>query len=402
MDAALKFSLCAFRALPLWIVVLAFVLSGLFFGNVGFAGQTAVPRKDSHPALSTQHSAPKREPHLANIRQLTFGRKNAEAYFSFDGDQLIFQSTNNWATAGGAGPEAGGGVEGGGLSCYQMYIMDVASREVRLVSTGLGGTTCGYFYPGGRRVLYSSTHLSGPNCPPKPPRGKRYRWALHDYEIFSARLDGQQVQRLTVAPGYDAEATISPDGRKIVFTSMRDGDLELYTMSLDGTRLKRLTHEVGYDGGAFFSPDSRRIVYRASHPKAEAELAAYQDLLKQNLVEPGQLEIFVMNADGSGKKQVTSNGASNFAPFFHPDGRRIIFSSNQQDRQPGKGSRSGRPTFQLHLIGDDGKGLEQITFLGRFNSFPMFSPDGKQLVWVSDRHATKQGEFNIFLADWMP
>ena len=369
----------------------------------GLAGSAAgvQPATSDHEPRTLSSPAQPAEPHLANIRQLTFGRKNAEAYFSFDGDRLIFQSTNDWTQAGGAGSVTGGGASAG-LSCYQMYIMDMVSREVRLVSTGLGGTTCGYFYPGGRRVLYSSTHLAGPNCPPEPPRGKRYRWALHDYEIVSARLDGQQLQRLTVSPGYDAEATISPDGRKIVFTSMRDGDLDLYTMGLDGTGVKRLTHEVGYDGGAFFSPDSRRIVYRASHPKAEAELEAYQTLLKQNLVEPGQLEIFVMNADGSGKKQVTNNGASNFAPFFHPDGRRIIFSSNRQDRPPGKEPRSRRPTFHLHLVGDDGKGLGPVTTLGGFNSFPMFSPDGKQLVWVSDRHATKPREFNIFLADWIP
>ena len=337
------------------------------------------------------------ERHLANIRQLTFGRQNAEAYFSFDGTKLIFQSTNDWVTGRGEGPVPSRSAGKTGLGCYQMYVMDLDSGTIRLVSTGAGTTTCGYFFPGDRRVLYSSTHLVGPNCPPKPKREGRYRWALDDYDIFSVRVDGQQVQRLTATPGYDAEATISPDGKTIVFTSVRDGDLDVYAMNLDGTHLRRLTDEFGYDGGPFFSPDSRRIVYRASHPRDPAEIEQYKALLAERLVEPGQLEIFVMNADGTGKRQVTANGASNFAPFFHPDGQRIVFSSNQHDSR-----REGPPTFHLYLISDAGTGLERLTFTGRFNSFPMFSPDGKQLVWVSDRNATERGEFNIFLADWVP
>lgn len=335
-----------------------------------------------HTAAESTHV----EPHLANVRQLTFGGKNAEAYFSFDGDKLIFQSTN----------EPG---KGAVHECYQMYIMDLDGSNIQRVSTGVGGTTCGYFYPGGRRVLYSSTHLQGPRCPPQPPRGERYRWALDDYDIFSARVDGQQIQRLTNSPRYDAEATVSPDGKTMVFTSMRGGDLDLYAMNLDGTHVRQLTHEVGYDGGAFFSADSRRIVYRASHPQDQTALEYYQELLAQDLVEPSHLELFVMNADGSERRQVTSNGAANFAPFFHPDGRRIIFSSNVS---PEATSKESRPSFHLHLINDDGTGLEQVTVSGNFNSFPMFSPDGTRLVWASDRNVSKRGEFNIFLADWVP
>lgn len=334
------------------------------------------------------------ERHLANIRQLTVGRQNAEAYFSFDGDKLIFQSTNDWTkqpTSSAQKPAADG------LGCYQMYVMDLHSGQVRLVSTGTGATTCGYFYPGDRRVLYSSTHAVGSNCPPKPNKGGAYRWALDDYDLYSVRIDGQQMQRLTTTSGYDAEGTISPDGRTIVWTSVRDGDLDLYAMNLDGTGIRRLTDDVGYDGGAFFSPDSRRIVYRAAHPTDHAEIARYQELLAQRLVEPGQLEIFVMNADGGGKRQVTANQASNFSPFFHPDGKRIIFSSNVETRGEG-----GRPSFHLYLVNDDGTGLERLTTEGKFNSFPMFSPDGKRLVWVSDRHAKEPGEFNVFLADWVP
>ncbi|MDA0739314.1 MAG: hypothetical protein O2999_06015 [Nitrospirae bacterium] len=325
------------------------------------------------------------ERHLTNITQLTVGGKNAEAYFSFDGDRLIFQSTKD---------PASGTIQ----ECYQMYIMDLKGENAYRVSTGYGETTCGFFYQGGRRVLFSSTHAADLKCPPKPERTERYRWPLDDHDIYSVRLDGREMQRMTSTAGYDAEATISPNGRKIVFTSVRDGDLDLYSMNNDGTGVKRLTTEVGYDGGAFFSPDNKRIVYRAQHPQTPEALKAYKDLLAKNLVEPGNLEIYVMNADGSEKRAVTSNGASNFAPYFHFDGRRIIFSSNLSNPPDHK----GRPAFQLHLVDDDGSVTDQITFEGHFNSFPMFSPDGKKLVWVSDRNATTRGEFNVFLADWVP
>ena len=348
-------------------------------------------RAKSAPAAKAPASA---ERHFKNIKQLTFGRQNAEAYFSFTGNKLIFQSTNNWMKDTYAATLKPDDIP---LGCYQMYVMDLESESVRLVSTGSGATTCGYFFPGDRRVLYSSTHLHGPNCPPKPKREGAYRWALDDYDLFAARIDGQEMQRLTNTPGYDAEATVSPDGKTIIWTSVRDGDLDIYAMDLDGSHHRRLTDDVGYDGGAFFSPDSKRIVYRASHPSDQTEIAHYKELLGQRLVEPGQLELFIMNADGSGKRQVTSNGASNFSPFFHPDGKRIVFSSNVETRGEG-----GRPSFHLYLVGEDGVGLERLTFEGEFNSFPMFSPDGKRVVWVSDRNAKQPGEFNVFLAEWVP
>ncbi len=334
------------------------------------------------------------ERHLANIRQLTFGRQNAEAYFSFNGNKLIFQSTNNWTKGGSPSPQK---PTESGLGCYQMYVMDLERDTVQLVSTGKGATTCGYFFAGDNRVLYSSTHAAGSDCPPKPKRDGAYRWALDDYDVYAVNLNGQELQRLTSSSGYDAEATISPDGKTIVWTSVKDGDLDLYVMNVDGSNPRRLTDEIGYDGGAFFSPDSKRIVYRAAHPTDPAEVTKYQELLAQRLVEPGQLEVFVMNADGTGKKQVTSNGASNFSPFFHPDGTRVIFSSNVETRGAG-----GRPSFHLYLVNEDGTGLERLTTEGHFNSFPMFSPDGRRLVWVSDRHAKQPGEFNVFLADWVP
>ena len=327
-------------------------------------------------AIADPAGPPGTERHLRNIKQLTFGGQNAEAYFSFDGRTLIFQSTRD------------------GRDCYQEYVMSLETGDIRLVSTGEGATTCGYFFPGDRRVLFSSTHFKGPRCPPKPVVQGKYRWALDDYDIFTANLQGRNITRLTATPGYDAEATIAPNGSRIVFTSVRDGDLDIYSMRLDGTDVKRLTTTIGYDGGPFYSPDSKRIVYRAFHPTDPEALAHYKDLLVQNLVEPSVLEIFVMDADGGNQRQVTRNGAANFSPYFHPDGRRIIFSSNLHDAQ--------RRTFQLFLTGDEGADLDQLTTEGTFNSFPMFSPDGTKLVWVSDRGAKEKREFNIFLADWVP
>ena len=354
---------------------MVFTLPPLMFAPHAFAEE--VQKANASPSTT--------EPHLKNIRQLTSGGKNAEAYFSFDGQTLVFQSTKD--------PD-----EKHLRPCYQIYTMDLDGTNKRRVSTGFGGTTCGYFFPGDRRILFSSTHMKSPQCPPALKRTKRYRWALDDYDIFSAHISGRDLQRLTASPGYDAEATVSPDGRKVVFTSVRDGDLDIYSMNIDGTNIKRLTHTVGYDGGAFYSPDNKRIVYRASHPDTPEARQAYKDLLAHNMVEPSNLEIYLMNADGSDQHAITHNGASNFAPYFFPDGQRVIFSSNLSSHSQGK----GRPSFQLYAMTDQGQELEQITVHGHFNSFPMFSPDGTQLVWVSDRHASGAREFNVFLADWVP
>ncbi|MDP2479449.1 MAG: hypothetical protein Q8W51_04865 [Candidatus Palauibacterales bacterium] len=315
------------------------------------------------------------ERHLRNLRMLTFEGQNAEAYFSADDRRLIFQATPR------------------GAGCDQIYIMDVDGGGRRRVSTGSGRTTCAYFFPDGSRILYSSTHLAAPACPPRPDYGQGYVWPLYDYDIFTADPDGSGLRRLTDTPGYDAEATISEDGNRIVFTSMRDGDLEIYTMDPDGGNVRRLTHEVGYDGGPFFSPDGRLIVYRAYHPATPREEAGYRDLLKRGLVRPSVMELWVMHADGSGKRQLTHNGAANFAPYFHPDGRRIIFASNMRDPS----SRD----FDLYLIGVDGSGLERVTTHSDFDGFPMFSRDGRRLVFESNRRGALPGETNIFVADWI-
>jgi TolB protein len=325
---------------------------------------------DSYDPLPT-------EKHLGKLHRLTSEGENAEAYFSFDGRKLIFQSTR---------PPYG---------CDQIFTMNLDATGLRLVSTGKGRTTCGYFLPGDRRVLFASTHEGGPDCPPRADMSQGYVWALYkDYDIYTARTDGSDLRPLTRTPGYDAEATISPDGRRIVFTSVRDGDLELYSMNLDGSDVRRLTNEKGYDGGAFYSPDSKMIVYRAHHPVESAAVSRYEKLLGEGLIEPRALEIMVMNADGSGKRQVTRNGRANFAPYFHPSGRQIIFASNMNDPR-------GR-NFDLFLINLDGSGLEQITFHETFDGFPMFNRDGTKLVFASNRHGVKEGETNVFLADWKP
>jgi TolB protein len=315
------------------------------------------------------------EKHLKNLRQLTFGGENAEAYFSSDGTQLIFQSTRD------------------GYGCDQIYTMDINGGNVRRVSTGKGRTTCSYFLPDGKHFIYSSTHLAGEGCPPKPSFSRGYVWAIDmGFDLFFSDFEGHLTQ-LTHTPGYDAEATISPDGKKIVFTSVRDGDLELYSMNTDGSGVRRLTHNPGYDGGAFFSPDNRKIVYRASHPRDEPTLARYKELLAQNLIEPGELELYIMNADGSNSVQITRNGAANFCPFFHPSGKQIIFASNLGDPR-------GR-NFDLYLINLDGTGLEQVTRNETFDGFPMFSPDGRKLVFASNRNGKVKGETNVFIADWV-
>lgn len=326
------------------------------------------------PAPSQEQVSAER--HLANIRQLTFGGTNAEAYFSYDEERLIFQSTR---------PP---------YQCDQIFVMNVDGSGQTLVSNGVGSTTCGYFFPDGKRLLYASTHGAGNDCFPRPDKSKGYVWGVWNaYDIYSANVDGSDIRVLTSSDRYDAEATISPVGERIVFTSARDGDLDLYTMNLDGSDVKRITNELGYDGGAFFSWDGRRIVYRAYHHTDSIAVAEYKALLAEQLVRPTQMEIFICDADGGNRRQITNTGSANFAPFFHPDNKRIIYSSNRNDPR-------GR-TFHLYVSNDDGTDMRQVTFEGSFNAFPMFTRDGKKLVFVSDRNAKGRYEFNIFIADWI-
>ena len=320
-------------------------------------------------------SAGQAERHLRNIRQLTFGGENAEAYFSADGTRIIFQSTRD------------------GVACDQIFTMKIDGSDVHRVSTGKGRTTCGYFYPGGKDILFASTHKAGDACPPKPSFERGYVWPIYDgYDIYRAHADGSGLHPLTTTPGYDAEATIAPDGT-IVFTSVRDGDMDIYSMKADGSGVKRLVNRPGPDGGPFFSWDGKLVAYRGRPLSAGPEYDDYLALLKEHLWRPTKLELYVMDRDGGHNRQITTLGAASFAPSWLPDGRRLIFASNVKDPR--------QRNFDIFLVNLDGSGLEQVTFNETFDGFPMFSPDGRHLVFASNRNAKVEGETNVFLAEWI-
>jgi Tol biopolymer transport system component len=321
--------------------------------------------------------AAQNSPHLAGLKQLTFGGQNAEAYWSPDGKRLVFQSTRD------------------GFACDQIYIMNADGSHPRLVSSGKGRTTCGYFLPDGKHFLYASTHEGGDACPPAPDRSKRYVWAVYDtYDIYLATDDGKIVKKLAGAKGYDAEATVNWKTKKIVYTSMESGDLDLWVMNLDGGGKKRITKEIGYDGGGVFSQDGKKLVWRAHRPRKPEDVTDYKQLLAQSLTSPMEMEIFIAPADGKSRKQLTSFGCASFAPTFSPDGKKIVFASNQHE--------CGGRKFELYMMNTDGTGLEQVTGFGGFTSFPEFSPDGRTLVFISDYQAKERYEFNVFTADWKP
>ncbi|MCC6286846.1 MAG: PD40 domain-containing protein [Chitinophagaceae bacterium] len=326
------------------------------------------------------------EVHFKNIQQLTFGGDNAEAYWSYDGRYIVFQRTS----------------AKDGLPCDQVFIGQVPKStaekfEYKLVSTGKGRTTCPFFTKDGRHIIYASTHLSADSCPPVPDRkkyGNKYIWPLYDsYDIFMADLDGKIIKQLTNAKSYDAEATLSPDGNSMIYTSDKDGDIDLYIMNLKTGKEKRVTNTLGYDGGAWFSPDGKKIIWRASRPKTEDEIKEYKDLLAENLVAPTQMEVWVANADGSNARQVTHYGQANWAPAFMPDSKRIIFASNHEYKR-------GFP-FNLYTINEDGTNLRKISRDKGFDAFPMFSPDGKKIIFCSNRNNGGTRDTNIFIADWV-
>jgi TolB protein len=312
---------------------------------------------------------------LADIRQLTSGGQNAEAYWSPDGKRLIFQSTR------------------GDSQCDQIYVMNADGSNQHMVSTGKGRTTCGYFLPDGKHILYASTHLAGDACPPAADRSKGYVWAVYpSYDIFEANDDGSGLKRLTEAPGYDAEATVNWKTKKIIYTSLGSGDLDLWTMNLDGSHKKQMTNGFGYDGGPVYSRDGSKIAWRANRPQTQETKKVYSDLLRDNLTSPMKMELLVSDADGKNARQITNFNCASFAPTFTPDGKQILFGSNKHDCDGRK--------FELYLINVDGSNLRQVTNFGSFTSFPEFSPDGKKLVFVSDWKASARYEFNVFTADW--
>jgi len=316
------------------------------------------------------------ERHFANLQQLTDGGQNAEAYFSYDGKELIFQSTRDER------------------ECDAIYRMNADGSNVRMVSSGKGVTTCSFIAPDNEAIIYASTYLGSDSCPPKPDMSRGYVWALyHDYDIFKADSDGSNIVQLTRTPGYDAEGVYSPKGDKIIFTSVRTGDLELFMMDPDGKNVEQITKMPGYDGGAFFSYDGEWICWRASRPEGEI-LKDYQELLREGFIRPTQLDLYMMNLKDRKPIRLTDNNAANFGPYFHPDGKKIIFCSNMDDPQ-------GR-NFDLYTIDVNTKKIERITFNPSFDGFPMFTHDGKKLVFASNRNNREPGETNIFIVDWKP
>jgi len=325
------------------------------------------------------------EKHFKNIQQLTFNGDNAEAYWSYDDKQVIFQRKN----------------EKEGIMCDRMFTgmipQNGAPFQFKQLGNGLGRATCGYFLPGGKQVIYASTHLGGDSCPPVPDRkqyGNRYLWPVYEsYDIFLADTSGKILKQLTKTKGYDAEATLSPDGKKMLFTSVRNGDLDLYIMDLKTEKVTQITKELGYDGGAWFSPDGKKIIWRASRPKTPEAIKDYKELLAKGLVAPTQMEVFIANADGSGQKQITALGQANWAPNFTPDGKRIIFCSNHEYAH-------GFP-FNMYLMNLDGSGIEKLSHSKGFDAFPMFSYDGKKLMFSSNRSSGGGYDINLFMVDWV-
>lgn len=355
----------------------------LLFVGCGTASKEAA-NTEARSASDSLLLHPEEMKYLKNIKQITFGGNNAEAYWSFDDQYLVFQSDYaEW-----------------GNSCDQIFYTDwknddLKNNQPKLLSTGMGRTTCSYFLPN-QTIVYGSTHLADENCPPVPDAREdgKYVWPIYpSFDIFTADMDGNIINQLTDEEGYDAEATVSPQGDKIVFTSMRTGDLELFTMNIDGTDVKQITNELGYDGGAFFSPDGSKLIFRSSRPKSEEEIKEYQDLLKDGLVTPTDMELYVCNADGSDLKKITDLGQANWAPFFHPSGDKIIFASNHT-------AERGFP-FNLYMINLDGTGLTRITRDETFDAFPVFSNDGKYIVFASNRNNGETRDTNLFVAEWI-
>jgi len=325
------------------------------------------------------------EKHFTNIQQLTFGGDNAEAYWSYDGSYITFQRTN---------PKEG-------INCDQIFIGKVPAAgqkfSYQLLSTGKGRTTCSYFLPDGKHVLYASTAKGSEECPPVPDRakyGNKYIWPLYNtYDIFIADLKGNITDQLTSAKGYDAEATLSADGKKMIYCSDKGGDLDLYVMDLSSKKEIQVTHQLGYDGGAWFSPDGKKIVWRASRPATPEAISEYKSLLAEGMVAPTNMEVWVADANGKNARQITNLGQANWAPNFTPDGKHIIFCSNHEYKR-------GFP-FNMYIVDLEGNGLEKISRDKGFDAFPMFSPDGKKIIFSSNRNNGGTRDTNLFMADWV-
>jgi Tol biopolymer transport system component len=371
------------RSLELENMILA---SKILYALISFAFVLCFGFKSNnvqHPPTFSDTLLYPEETYFKNLQQLTFGGDNAEAYWSYDGKSLVFQRTS----------------VKDGVPCDQIFIGKVPKRGepfiYKMISSGKGRTTCAFFTSDNKHVIYASTHNSGNDCPPVPDRskyGNRYIWPVYaSYDLFITDTAGKKIKQLTTTPGYDAEATLSADGRKMIFTSMRNGDLDLYVMDLKTAKVKQMTNKLGYDGGAWFSKNGKQIVWRASRPQSESEVKEYKELLKEGLVAPTKMEVWTANADGSDAKQITSLGQANWAPNFMPDGR-VIFCSNHEYIR-------GFP-FNMYILGKNGKDLEKISRDKGFDAFPMFSPNGKKIAFCSNRNNGGTRDTNIFIGDW--
>jgi len=322
------------------------------------------------------------ETHFKHLWMLTDGGENAEAYWSFDGKSLSFQRR----------------IPREGIDCDRIFVVSADGGLAEQVSNGRGVTTCSYYMPNGAEVLFASTHGEQDDCPPKPDFSQGYVWPIHpEFDIWVTDLESGMSRTLIGGPGYDAEATVSPTGDRIVFTSTRTGDLELFTCDLDGGNIVQVTDALGYDGGAFFSHDGTQLVFRATGftPGQEAEEGAtYMRLLEDDKVRPHTMDIYLINADGSDRRKLTDLGGASFAPSFYPDDARIMFSTNHHDpRDPAR-------NFDLFSMTTEGTDLERITTFEGFDSFPLFSPDGRFVAFASNRGNTEPGDTNVFIAEW--
>jgi Tol biopolymer transport system component len=314
------------------------------------------------------------EDHLTKVTQLTFTGENTQASFSPDNKNIIFQSTRNR------------------LRCDAIFRMHSDGSDISQISSGKGIASSAVISPDNNSIIYSSTQKVDYQCPSKPEYSKAYSWLLYSsYDLFKDELTGGSDERIIKSSSYDGGAVYSPKGDKIIFSSGRTGDLELYIANSDGNNVKQLTNIDGYDGDAVFSRDGKYIVWRASRPKGN-DLHDYRYQLSQGIIKEGKFEIFMMKLAGGKPIQLTNNGATNFSPSFDPNSNNIIFSSNMSQKD-------GR-NYDIYTLNLKTRKLERITYYSGFDGYPVFSSDGKKLLFTSSRNFRYKAEKNIFIVNW--
>jgi len=315
------------------------------------------------------------EDHLTKIKQLTREGENKKASFAPNNEKIIFQAMRD------------------NLRCDAIYSMKRDGSEINLLSSGKGIAVSAKIAPDNESIIYSSTHKVDYQCPQRPEFSLDYVWSLYrDYDVFVSDSFGGSTKRLTRTEDYDGNASYSPTGNRVVFTSNRSGDLELYLMNSDGSNVKQLTKAVGYDGDAVFSPDGKYIVWRASRPKGN-DLDEYRYQLSQGLLRAGKFELFLLKLGSKRAVRLTNNGATNFSPSFDPQSSKVIFSSNM--------SQDDGLNYDLYTVDIKTRKLERITYYSGFDGYPVFSSDGKKLLFTSSRNFRYKAETNIFTVDWV-